>query len=142
MSVRGDLINYLLAQAPITALVGQRIYRVKRPQGELALPAIVITRITGGYGHDLDGGDGTASPVFQLSVFAATNQSADAVAGALREAMQGFIGGVWGTTPIDSVLLQNELDLFEEDATGGDQGTHHVMLEYLIVHQVSTPNPN
>lgn len=141
MSVRGDLIAYLAGRAAIAALVSNRVYRVKRPQGT-PLPAIVVTRITGGYGHHLEGGDGKASAVFQLSVFAETNAAAEAVAEAIRDAMQGFMGGTWGTTEVDSVILQNELDLFEEDATGGDQGTHHVVLEYLVVHTVSIPDPN
>lgn len=142
MSVRGDLINYLLGRAAIIALVEQRIFRVKRPQGDRALPAIVISRISGGHGHLLDGGAGWAQASFQLSVFADTNAAAETVAEAVRDAMQGFIGGVWGSTEVDSVTLTNELDLYEADATAGDNGTHHLMLEYLIVHTVSVPDPN
>jgi len=137
MSLRGALLEYLGAEAGITALVSGRLYWKRRPQGS-GLPALVCSRITGGYGHLLDGGSGHAQPLVQISVLALSNTAAEAVADVVREAMQGFAGD-WSGTLVTSVLLRNEIDLDDPDQVGGDVGTHEIALDYEIQHAVSVP---
>jgi hypothetical protein len=48
------LIAYLLADTPVTSVVGTRIYPVDRPQGS-AFPALTVTRISGGPLYAEDG---------------------------------------------------------------------------------------
>jgi hypothetical protein len=139
MAIREALLDYLGADAGVTALVSGRIYWKRRPQGS-GLPAIVCARITGGYGHTLDSGSGHAQPIIQISAVGETNASAEAVAEAIRDCMQGA-AGLWGDTRVTSVLLRNEIDLDQPDQLGGDVGTHEIALDYEIQHAVSVPSP-
>lgn len=139
MALREALLNYLGTDGAVTALVGERIYWKRRPQGS-DLPAIVCARITGGYGHTLDGGSGHAQPIVQISALGLSNTSAEAVAEAIREAMQG-LSGTWSGVLVTSVILRNEIDLDQPDQVGGDVGTHEIALDYEIQHAVSVPTP-
>jgi len=139
MGLRAALLEYLGADAAITALVGARIYWQRRPQAS-ALPCLVCSRVTGGYGHTLDGGSGHAQPTVQISALAASNAAAEDIAEAVRDAMQGF-AGLWGSTLVTSVILQNEIDLDDPDQVGGDINTHEIALDYEIQHAVSVPSP-
>lgn len=139
MGIRADLLTYLAASAPLTALVAGRVYWTRRPQGS-ALPCLVCNRITGGYGHTLDGGAGWAQPTIQIDCIATSNAGAEAVAGALRDEMQGF-AGTWTSTRVTSVILRNELDLYDADKVAGDIGTHRIALDYEIQHEETIPSP-
>jgi len=139
MSIRAALLDYLAAQPSVTALVGTRIYWTRRPQGS-GLPAIVCNRITGGHAHTLDGGAGWAQPTIQIDCIATSNTAAESLAEALRDEMQGF-SGTWGSTRVTSVILRNELDLYDADKVAGDIGTHRIALDYEIQHEDTVPTP-
>jgi hypothetical protein len=59
----------LLAAAPVTALVGQRVYWVERPQ-KSALPAITLLTVSDGREQHLKGFDGLQSARVQIDVWA------------------------------------------------------------------------
>lgn len=107
----------MVADVALTALVGQRIYKLRAPQGVTA-PFIVMFRVD-------------ASPIagirldtawqrcrLQVSSFAATAQGARDVADAVRAAINRAPGR-WPATvagvQIDDVSFDLERDLLEED---------------------------
>lgn len=65
----------LVAAAPVTALVGQRIYWVDRPQGT-ALPAITLQTINDARDQHLKGFEGMQQARVQIDVWAASYASA------------------------------------------------------------------
>lgn len=57
----------LVGHAPLTALVGTRIYWNAYPQG-VDDPAIRLTKITGAEGHTFEGRDGLQEAIVQIDV--------------------------------------------------------------------------
>ena len=135
--VEASLFLYLQGQSTITDLVSNRIYPVRLPRAA-TLPAVSYRRITGGYGHLLDGGDGSAAPRFQVDVWANSYGQAKSIAEALRQVMQGFCGK-FDCLTIHSVILENESDHYEQPTDASDEGIYHIALDYFILHEVSIP---
>lgn len=82
MSAKSELYAALNADAPLAALVGERIYPDAVPQGD-ALPAVVYTaQVTPEYG--LDSSVLAERTVFTIGCWGATRGSADAVADAVK----------------------------------------------------------
>lgn len=71
MDMQGALRARLLAEAPVTALVGQRVYWVDRPQAA-ALPAIVLQVISDPRPQHLKDYDELRETRIQMDVFGAT----------------------------------------------------------------------
>ncbi len=64
------LVAYLLGLAPLTALVSTRIYWMRRPQGQTALPTVVLQRISTDREVRNDGPDGLIRTTIQFNVYA------------------------------------------------------------------------
>jgi hypothetical protein len=128
MSLSSDLRNYLVSQATITAYTSTgRIYPVRLPlklRTETSLPALTYWRRSGGHNHDLGGSAGTAMPAVQIDCWAASYETADKLAEAVRLKLQGFAGtmGSTSTTTIQAITLDDEKDDFEPYDDGSDDG--------------------
>lgn len=91
------LIQYLLGLSPLTALTSTRIYWLRIPQGQSALPTVVLQAITSQRAVRNDGPDGLVSDVVQFAVYGASLSSALAVKRVLIEELEGLVvttGGV------------------------------------------------
>lgn len=137
MSIKQSVLAYLLTKTGVTSLVVDRIYTGLRPQGE-ALPAITIHKISAGPEHDLDGAAGNANPRIQIDCWAGTDLEADALAEAVRNAMDGFTGTM-GSHHIDVALLDDGSDDQAVPIDGSDVSTYRVTQDYLIRHTESQP---
>lgn len=69
MDMEGALRARLLAAAPITALVGQRVYWVDRPQAS-ALPAITLQIIDEDRAQHMQGFQATQQTTVQIDIWA------------------------------------------------------------------------
>ena len=138
MSTRSDLKTYLESKSTITAVVSTRIFGVKRPQKIRTLPAITFERMNGGHDHTLSAAAGSAIPRFRIRCWAATYVAADALAEILRNVMQGY-RGTMGSTTVQSVILDDEFDEYEESEDGSDQGVFGIAHDYLIRYVESVP---
>lgn len=137
MSIRSDLRTYLLSNTEITDLVGQRIFPCRRPQNVTG-DAICFWRTSGDHDHNLTGSSGTAIPTFAIEVLSTTYLTADAIAEAVRQVMQGFRGDM-GTTEVKTVILADEQDGFDENDKGDDVATYRIALLYRIRYTESKP---
>ena len=82
------LIAHLLAQAGITALVGNRINWLRRPQGE-ALPAMALQLVSGVPDYLLDGSYSLTESRVQMDAWAKSFLQAKQIARAVEAALSG-----------------------------------------------------
>lgn len=138
MSLQQDVRTYLLTKAGVTNLVGTTgIYCQKVDQG-VDPPYIVIYRIGAEHGHTLTKASGWALARLQIDCFATSFPSAEAIAEAVRQVLQG-LSGTFGTTVVSSVVLDTDGDDFSVSNTGDDVGTYRVHADYRMLYAESIP---
>jgi hypothetical protein len=86
MDMEGALRARLLAAAPVTALVGQRVAWIERPQAD-ALPGITLQAVTDERAQSYSGFDGSQPGYVQIDVWAATYAQAKATKEAVIAAL-------------------------------------------------------
>lgn len=91
--VRKALRSYILGDAAIVALVVDRVYAIKIPQGEPP-PSIVITRISGPGDYHLQGPSGLISLRVQVDAWAKTADAAAALANLIKDRIDGYRGAM------------------------------------------------
>lgn len=109
------ILDILLADSAVTALVGERISPAMRAQGE-DLPCIVLTQVSVTPTTNLDEPPSLDSNRVQLDAFALTYAQARNVVVACRAALEA--GGV---------ALESEFDNFEPDVT-----EYRITQDYMI----------
>lgn len=108
MNAEGAIWSAILASAPVTALVGTRVYPMMLPQGP-TFPAVVYQRISTVPDMLVDG-PGFAPIRMQLSMWATTFGGARTLADAVVTALHGYHGG-----ELRLSRLINLLDDYEPD---------------------------
>lgn len=114
-----SFIARLLADGPVAAIVGTRIYPGARPQGS-ALPAIVINNISGSPVYDDQGEAGLFSARMQVDSWGLTYSAAKLLARAVKNCLSGFVG-TQGAIDFRNVLVEVERDLRE---TGSNEAQY------------------
>ena len=142
MSIKVALRKHLGAQEGIANLVtdskGVRIFPVALEQGR-ARPALTYQRLPKStHDHNLKQASGSSLATFKLVCWGDTYEQADTLADAVRHGMQGF-GGVVEGTQIDSVVLADEFDDFEEPQDGSSRGIYAVHLDFKIRYAETIP---
>ncbi len=111
----------------VTALAGDRIYYQVRPDGA-TYPCIVLNVISVVPRRDLDGVAWTETRI-QVTAMAQTESVAEAVATAVRQALEGLQGSVVGLDVI-ATRVETGVVIYQED-TG--QTHHHV--DVVVMHK-------
>lgn len=142
---RQALTAKLQSISELTAIVGMAIYPGALPVTHLLDrdgPALTYT-ITGfPRGHDLAGSDGTGTATVQLSAWADQIAESDAIALAIRNAIDGvFNDSSWGngTVVIMFCLHEDEEDLPEPPKEGSDMWIYQIANTYQVRHRVVLP---
>lgn len=120
-----DLVGFL---ETLSSAASDRIYPMVLPQAP-AYPAITYEQVSGVREVSLCGPTGRTKPRISISSWARHYGDAHELADEIRVALQGF-RGTMGSTQIDDVKLDNEVDLFEQEA--GTKGVHRVVQDYII----------
>lgn len=101
------------------------------PEGSGALTLMVVDN---GTDHILDGvSDGLYRPRIQFDVWAMRAKDVEALAKALRTALDGFTGAFLGSTEVDVLLWDNEIDKPEVYA---ERKQYCRMLDFRILSAV------
>lgn len=108
-----DTRTFLLANAPLAALIGTRIYPLQLPQTP-TLPAITQQVISDVYELAQYGTSGYPTARVQYDCWGATYLSARAVAAALRVAIDGYYGAMGGTN-VWAARVGNMIDLLDAE---------------------------
>lgn len=107
------LASWLLAQLPVAALLGDRLYPLVLPQAG-GLPAATWQRIGADIEYDLDGPAGLERPLVQIDCWAASFADARGLAGAIREVLHGYSGPM-GDLTVQRVVIEREADEYEAE---------------------------
>lgn len=108
------LVTYLAAQSSLTALIGttpMRYHAVRLPQNP-TLPAITYQLISTPRVMSHSGYSNLAMPRLQMTIFALSYATRNAVSEALRPLLLGFRGTMSGIR-VDGILLADERETFE-----------------------------
>ena len=133
--IEQSLTEYLNAQAPITALVGDRIFSGITPQGK-SLPLINFTVTGGGPIHSLDGASpGLEMRLYRFDIWVDKNDRATLllISQAMVDALDRFRGtmGSVNATNVQRIMLMKVEDDFEPDSEAQRR-----MLEFDIDYSV------
>jgi len=110
MDVVEALRAFLLTDAGVAALVGERVFVTVAPQ-DAALPLVVLRRVSTPRAYAHTGASRLAWPRVQVTARAARQAEAAAVAKAVRQAVSGY-RGTMGDVPVQAVFVDNENDGF------------------------------
>ena len=138
--IRQALADYLLAQATVTAIVGQRVRPMFLTQ-EDTYPAITFRRTASGHDASLSAADDIPAPRFEIISWARTYLGAFQLSEVFRAAMenQGASDGsvTWGDDDVEilAVTYIDEQDTFAEDVEGGDKPIFGVQTTYEIAYR-------
>lgn len=125
-----DLRALLLADAGVAALTG-RVAWGERPQGS-ALPAIVLTRVSGLPAYHMEGRATLVQTRVQADCWAATYADAWAVGAALDARLSGYRGN-FGATRFHGVFSEGARDLRDAGADDADR-FFRVSIDFIIHH--------
>jgi hypothetical protein len=138
--IRQAISAALLADVPLVALVGTRVYPLVVPQTS-TLPALAW-RVTGiERQHDLDGPTGRA--VCDLTVWSVSKRLADdeAVAEAVRQLLDGLTTESFAGSGIEvmETLSDDEADDWHDPTDGTGRGMIVTPIGYRIVYREPRP---
>ncbi len=126
----GDLAQFLIRDAGVSAIIGVRCYPAPLPQSPV-YPALSYGQIDAVRVRAVEGPAGKVRRRVQIDSWAKTNPERWELADAVRTALDGF-RGMMGSTEIGSVDMQNETAFFEEQA--GTVGIYRVAQDFIIGH--------
>ena len=132
MTLDQAIYAQLAADSTVVSLLGDRIFRLRAPEGEPP-PYAVFFRVDDPQVHSCGNDAGPYGPLYQVSVYGETQavveQSADAIISVLRDAA-GLIGGGSGYT-VERILFEGKQDVADDPA-----GLIGAIMEFEILHQV------
>lgn len=129
-SVTEDLIAFLLSDADVTHLVGQRVHANHVPE-KSSYPHIWLARSGKEKDRDLDGQGGITRHLFDLECISPDLGDAQDVADAVDDRLAGH-RGTFGTRRVQGVFLDDQDDDYIPRGTGGDDGLMVVAQQVTI----------
>jgi hypothetical protein len=129
-TVEADLISYILADAGVGALVDDRVHGVVRPQGS-ALPAVTLTRISGGPEYADDGDAGIGMTRMQIDCWSETYTGAKQLQAAVFDRLSAVRDVTQGATTFIYITLEDARDL-QETGSGQSEYLHRVSLDFMV----------
>ena len=126
-----SLVALLLADAGLTALVGNRVNWNVRPQGN-ALPAVVLTKVSGVADYTMQGPSTYEQSRVQVDCYASTFLASVTAARAVTAKLSG-LRTVQGGTEFLGVFKDSERQSHEEGS--GGVWMHRVSLDFLVHHR-------
>jgi len=112
-SIESALIAGMLANGPIAAIVGTRIYPMMAPP-KAEMPCIVVEKVGYATNYTTDGPAGISEAMMNITMLALRYKSGKDVEGAVRDYLSGFKGTVSGIK-ILSALIKDEIDGYDEE---------------------------
>ena len=129
MSLESLLLDRLEADATVSGIVGKRLYHEWRSQG-VSKAAVVVTRISGFHDYSLTTTNRFNRARLQFDCFDSTFEKTRTLADAVIAELIGTSGAL-GSFNIQSISLENELSLGEQD---GDNTQRRISLDFVVVY--------
>lgn len=123
ITIEEGLVYTLKHNAGVTALVGGRVYALKK-QREVSLPCLCYQRISTARTPTMDDAGGGAHPRFQFTALAASYAEASAILKAARTCLLGYSGtmGAGGSTVNVQAVLPEDETIEPDNTTGAFVG--------------------
>ncbi|WP_299938580.1 DUF3168 domain-containing protein [uncultured Pelagimonas sp.] len=125
------LTALLLAQAPITNLVGTRVHWMRLPKQVKARPYVNLQEVWSSEGYHFRGRSGLTRTSVQADVWAKTYADGVAVTRALTDVLSGYRGTVAG------VVFQGIFVRQARDLSGETAGREHQLFRRSVDFDVS-----
>ncbi len=139
MSIGSALFSYLSNKASITARVSTRIYPHPAPESA-TYPFITYSTTGEDHQHHMEGGSGLVDVSMQIDVWAETMANRVLTQEALRNALDGYTGGMGlESLNIRSCFLQDLTELHEPDTEGKGRPIYRASMDFSIWHVESVP---
>lgn len=132
MSAAKAMRARLVGDSTLTGLIAQRIYPGKAPQ-DPTLPYVVYSRISTTRTSTLGGPTRVAEARMQLDIIATSQASAEQVANAVRNRLDGYTGTSASVVVLSSVV-EDEQDM-SEAIDGSDSLYYRVVMDVLIQYR-------
>ena len=143
MAIESDIVTYLLAQSPLTAVIGTRLHAMKRPQKatatSTAYPSITFQRVGGTHEHHLTAAQGYAELRMQFDIWSLSYLTCASVAELLRAELSGYGPGTMGSSTVHSVKLESQIDFYEAPEVADEVGIYRRMQEYEFGFSETVP---
>jgi hypothetical protein len=120
----------LAGASPVTALVGTRIFPMVS-QTPSQPPYVVYSTVGGTTWNSMSGQTGLAQSRVQVDAYATTYASAQAIAAAVRDALDGFRGMAGGVRVGGISRQATPLEFYEADV---DPRLFRVSQDYIVTH--------
>ena len=138
MSLVTEIQTRFRANATITALVpSERIKEQWIKQGD-DKPTITLNVSSHQHSHDLGGGAGYAEPLLEVHIWTRKSADKDALGNAIRASLQGF-SGTLTTVAVRGITLESDLEFYESNRMGAQDGDYHRLMEFKVSHVESIP---
>ena len=128
MTIEEGLVNYVLSQSGVTALIGTRIAPAPLRQ-ESPLPAITYQLISVEDGLLHDGPLGLPQPRIQMDCWSSSYAGAKALAAAVKVAIHAY-KGLMGTVQVEQASVVNLVDSYEPNT-----GKWRVIVDTVIQYK-------
>lgn len=133
ISNAGNIIyNKLVNTSAVTALVGTKICPIKAGQND-TYPYIIYESISKPSLQTKDGNSDWYKCRFQISMLATSLASVQAIAGAVRTALDGASGTIASFT-VQNITFEDERDIFNDNSA--IDGVYMLQQDYFLMVQV------
>lgn len=139
-TVKKELFDYLNADAALTALVSARIFPVIAP-ASAAYPSVTVTRVFNEHTRHMLASGGLSIALYQIDTWALSSPSAESVAEAVRNLLDGYVTKDMGGVDVRSSFLDLEEDTVETPQDGSQDFIYRIRQDYKIIHGESIPTP-
>jgi hypothetical protein len=137
VTIREAIVAMLNGLAPLTAIVGSKIYWTDASQ-QMVYPCLICTVDSRQWGHNLAGADGTSTADFTFTAASYSESQSFAISKTVRLALDSFQGLQSGVYILRS-FITDESDSTFTPPDGSDQFVYAVTVPYEIVHRVPFP---
>ena len=138
MTIKKGLIDYLLDQTPVTALVSTRIRPGVVEQG-LARPHLRVDQGGGQVHYAMSGNTGLAETFLDIVCEADSEKDAAELAETVRKEIDGF-AGAWGSETVRSSFWRGTRDSRTAPTSGGEVGLPSQTVAVEVTHNVTVPS--
>lgn len=114
LDIRPALRTFLLEDAAIAAVVIDRVYPGKIPQG-VSATSIVYTRVSGGGDYHMQGLSGFARHRYQIDAWAPTGNGAASLADLIRDRIDGYRGAM-GEVTVHGIFFEDQREDYDDQA--------------------------
>src|SRR5262245_25544352 len=136
-SLARALYAYLSTYAPLTAIVGTRIYPGLAPTSAI-FPYVTMQDLNVASHYFLDGATATFDTMTQVDCWSLESMQAQQMARIIRNSMDGM-PAAWDGLEVDGVFVDSELDAPEPAQDGSERAYYRRILTITVWHLREVP---